>query len=219
MVGEHILKQTRLNSYFLFSIIVVATLTLNYLLNHWIITENHVIGFLQEQMGYDRILRLLELRSSLEWITYMSLPVVYLLKFLLISLWIVSGAVLFGYQVSFSSVFRVVLFSEIVWLVPLTILIVWFGFIHSEYTLIEVQHFAPLSLLTLVDPSAVDAWLIQPLKAINLFEIAYILILSYNFSRIMEKRFGASLQFMSAVYGSALLVWIIIISFISINLS
>jgi hypothetical protein len=219
MVVDHNLKEARLNSYLLFSIIVLATLTLNYLLNHWIITESHIINFLQEQMGYERIVRLLEIRSNLEWVTYASLPVVYLLKFLLISLWIVSGAVLCGYQVSFASVFRVVLFSEIVWLVPLTILIVWFGFVNPHYTLAEVQYFAPLSLLSLMDSSTIDAWLIQPLKAINLFEVAYIFILAYNFSRIMGKRFPTSLLFISIVYGSALLVWIIVISFISINLS
>ena len=112
---------------------------------------------------------LLQLKDRWAWVNYAILPIIYLLKFTLITLWLLSGAILFGYKASFKKIFQIVLAAEFVWLVPSFITIIWFGFIDTDYSLLDVQYFKPLSLLNFFEAVEVESWLIFPLQSLNLF--------------------------------------------------
>jgi hypothetical protein len=96
--------------------------------------------------------------------------------------------------------------------------IIWFGLIDTSYIYNDVQYFAPLSLLNLFDASQLDSWLIFPLKSLNLFEVIYLLVLALGIKKVMKKDYDSALKFTLPVYGSALVVWILFVTFLSINL-
>ncbi|WKV13455.1 hypothetical protein [Marivirga harenae] len=152
------------------------------------------------------------------WLNYALMPVIYLIKFSLITFWILCGTIIAGFKISFKSIFKVVLVAEFVWLLPSFILIIWFGLFETSYTFSDVQYFAPLSLLNLFDASQLDSWLIFPLKSLNLFEVIYLLALALGIKKIMKKDYDSALKFTLPVYGSALVVWILFVTFLSINL-
>ncbi|RUA28260.1 MAG: hypothetical protein DSY77_16205 [Bacteroidetes bacterium] len=152
------------------------------------------------------------------WLNYALLPVIYLLKFSLITFWVLCGTIIAGYKITFKSIFKVVLVTEFVWLLPSFTLIIWFGLIETSYTFNDVQYFAPLSLLNLFNASQLDPWLIFPLKSLNLFEVIYLLVLALGIKKIMKKDYDSALKFTLPVYGSALVVWILFVTFLSINL-
>jgi len=203
---------------FLFCFLVILSFAFQGITQKLILTKTIVSEYLQNQMSYDSVLKALEIGEKWAWVNYILIPVIYLIKFALISLWFLCGAILFGFKTNFTSIFKAVLEAEFVWLVPPLLLIVWFGLIDTSYTFNEVQYFAPLSLLSLFDASQLDNWLIYPLKSLNLFEVSYLLALALGIKNIMKKDYDSALKFTLPVYGSALVVWILFVTFLSINL-
>jgi len=84
---------------------------------------------------------------------------------------------------------------------------------------LDVQYFKPLSLLNFFEASEIEDWLIFPLQSLNLFEIAYMFVLAIGIKGILKKEYAEALNFTIPVYGSALVTWIVFITFLSINLT
>jgi hypothetical protein len=103
--------------------------------------------------------------------------------------------------------------------------IVWFYFFQTNYTLEDLQYFYPLSALNIVGYKGLDAWLIYPLQVLNLFELAYWLLLSYFVGMLafIEKYKGKPMdlgfKIVASSYGSALLLWVVVVMFFTLNYS
>lgn len=208
-----------MNKIHLYLFLVIISGLITYTSQNLIITDDLIIEHLGSQMSFDRIGQMLDFRDQWAWINYAILPIIYLLKFIFITLWVLSGSILFGYKSSFKQIFQVVIVAEFVWLIPSFLMIIWFGFIDTNYTFVDVQYFQPLSLLNIFDVGSLDSWLVFPLKSLNLFEITYMVVLALGLRKVLKKDFNSSLSFTVPVYGSGLITWIIFITFLSINLS
>lgn len=202
----------------IFIIIVLCSGLLNFIVRSQVITENILIEYFQDHMSYKKVVDLLNSNKEWGWLNYVFIPLFYIVKFGIISFWLLCGTILFDYKIKFNSIFKTVLLAEFVWLLPTVILIIWFWLIESSYTFNDVQYFAPLSLLSIFDASQLDSWLIFPLKSLNLFEVIYLLVLALGIKKIMKKDYDSALKFTLPVYGSALVVWILFVTFLSINL-
>ncbi|WP_375579908.1 hypothetical protein ABWH96_02170 [Marivirga tractuosa] len=181
-------------------------------------TDEIYIQHLFKQSSIEKIDEILSLRAEWSWLNFLIVPLIHIIKVLLISFWILCGMIIFGFKSNFNSIIRVVLVAEFVWLLPSIILVFWFGLIDTSYTFSDVQTFAPLSLLILFDASQLESWLIYPLKSLNLFEVIYLLVLALGIKKIIKKDYDSALKFTLPVYGSALVVWILFVTFLSINL-
>lgn len=130
--------------------------------------ENNTMAFeiLEErgQMGLFHVISTLQ---------YASIPVVYAYKFTIISFLLWTGCFLFGYRVSYSDTWHVAAVSESIFLVAELLKIVWFVFFHTDATIFDIRAFYPLSLVNLVDRHSIDPRWIYPLKALNVFEVLY----------------------------------------------
>lgn len=200
-------------------LLVVTSALFTYIIQNIIITDDILASHLGAQLSYDRVEKMLNLRKDWAWVNYAALPFVYLIKFTLTSLWILCGIILFGYKAELKRIFHAVIVAEFVWIIPTLITTIWFGFIHTNYTVEEIQFFQPLSLLNLFDAASLDPWLVVPLKALNLFEILYMVILAIGIKRIINKNYNDSLAFTIPVYGTGLVTWIVFMTFLTINLS
>ncbi len=208
----------KIKATYIYLFLILISSIINYVLQSYIINDNIYIDYFQNQLGYERILKMVNEQKKWAWLNYALLPVIYLLKFSLITFWVLCGTIIAGYKITFKSIFKVVLVTEFVWLLPSFTLIIWFGLIETSYTFNDVQYFAPLSLLNLFNASQLDPWLIFPLKSLNLFEVIYLLVLALGIKKIMKKDYDSALKFTLPVYGSALVVWILFVTFLSINL-
>lgn len=200
-------------------IIVSISALVFFFQDFFLMNDELFYNYYKEQLDLDRIKKLLDVRADLAWINYALLPVIYFVKFSLITLWVMCGIILIGYKNSFKEIFHAVVISEFIWIVPSFIAIIWFGFINTDYTLVDIQYFKPLSLLNLVEVSEVESWLLYPLQSLNLFEVIYMFVLALSLRSIFKKSYKAALSFTIPVYLSALFVWIIFITFLTINLS
>lgn len=204
--------------YTFFFLIILSSLVV-FVSHDFIISDDILAQHLAKQLSIERIQQLLNFRDHWVWVNYAILPIIYLLKFTFISLWLLSGIILFGYKTSFKKIFQVVLVAEFVWIIPSLLTIIWFGLIDTDYTLLDVQYFQPLSLMNFFDGELVESWLVFPLKALNLFEVAYMLVLAIGIKKVINRDYNTSLGFVVPVYGLGLVTWIVFITFLSINLS
>jgi hypothetical protein len=150
----------------LFILLCLSTLLLLYVKITFIEYETAAFEFLQDRPE-GTILRII---STLK---YISIPFIYLWKFTVIAFVIWVGCFMFGYRVTYAQCWGVVIGAEFIFLVPEVLKILWFLFIHKDPAYNDIGSFYPLSLIHFVDYYSLDKRWAYPLRALNLFEIAY----------------------------------------------
>lgn len=118
---------------------------------------------------------------------YISVPLIYLWKFTVIGFVIWIGCFMYGYRVTFSQCWGLVVVSEYVFLIPELLKIGWFLFIVGDPTLHEINGFYPLALINLFDPTQIDPKYLYPLRALNLFELLYWYVLAEGIHHFARK--------------------------------
>ena len=89
--------------------------------------------------------------------------------------------------------------------------------LHLEFSLEYIQTFYPLSLLNLVVIENIPQYLIYPLQLINIFELAYWIVLAFLIKVYTNRSFDKSFSFVAGTYGVGLFAWVILVVFLSIN--
>jgi hypothetical protein len=115
--------------------------------------------------------------SLLNTLKYLSIPFVYLWKVTVIAFVVWIGCFMFGYRVTYAQCWGVVVVAEYVFLVPEVLKILWFLFIEKDPAYSDIGRFYPLSMIHFADYDEMDRRWAYPLRALNAFEILYIILL------------------------------------------
>ena len=154
---------------------------------------------------------ILQILSGLQ---YLTIPVIYLWKLTVISFVVWIGCSMFGYKVSYAQCWQVALVSEFIFAIPELIKILWFSMITTDPTLFEIQQFYPLSLISFADPETLDKRFIYPLKALNVFEIIYWLMLIFGVHYYAKKQIKISAIIIASSYVLMFFLWLIFYSIV-----
>ncbi len=154
----------------LFTLLCLSTLLLLYVKITLIENETAAFEFLQDRP--EGII--LQVINGLK---FFSIPFVYLSKFTVISFVIWVGCFMFGYRVTYSQCWGVVIGAEFIFLIPEVLKIFWYLFIETDPTLYDISAFYPLSLIQIIDYETLDKRFAYPLRALNVFEIIYWVLL------------------------------------------
>lgn len=95
----------------------------------------------------------------------------------------------------------------------------YFYFIKTDYTLLDLQQFYPLSYTNFLDLTKIQPWLVYPLQTINLFEITYFFVLVWGMWKLLKNNYWKSFEITAVIYGTGLLIWIGLVMFLNLNLS
>lgn len=150
----------------LFVLLCVSTLLLLYIKIYFIEHETAAFEFLQDRPE-GMVLRVLSM------LKFFSIPFVYLWKFTVIAFVIWVGCFMFGYRVTYAQCWSVVLGAEFVFMIPEILKITWFIAVETDPTYQDIGAFYPLSLMHFFDYETIDRKWAYPLRALNLFEVAY----------------------------------------------
>ncbi len=153
-----------------FILLCLITFLLLYVKKTFIENETAAFEFLQDRPEGG----ILQLISALQFLT---IPLIYLWKFTVIAFVIWVGCFMFGYRVTYSQCWGITVVSEFIFIVPELLKIGWFMFIETDPNLLDIRAFYPFSLMNFADYSEVDPQYVYPLKALNLFEIFYWVLL------------------------------------------
>ncbi len=176
--------------------------------------------FYGEQLAYERIVELIELQNKWLWVGYLFMPVIYLIKFFLISCVLLMGVFIIGLKVEFKEIFKITILAEFIIFIPLIMKLVWFGFIERDYSLQDLMNYAPLSLDNMFDDvTETSPWFTPLLKSISVFELAYWMLLGYGLKQVLGRSFNQTMGIVVASYGSAWIVLQVFVIFLMINFS
>ena len=185
--------------------------------NHLLIDDNLIFNTYSEQLSFEQIKTTLENTKKWEWLTYVLIFGLYLVKFVLISGCLKIGLFFIDKHISFTAILKATITAEMVFLIPILVKIIWFLFINTNYSLIDLQSFAPLSIINIFESEDLEPFLIYPFQLLNLFELLYFIVLAFQLKRFFDNNITDSFQLVLTTYGSGLFVWVIFVVFLIVN--
>ncbi len=203
----------------LFLTVCVSYLIIGVTSEYVLVSDYLLYDFWIDQLSYERISEMLEQGRNWKWLSYLLLPIILLLKLFLVSVCLTIGALIINFNKEFEDFFRTALVAEFIFLLPLLIKLFWFSLFQTNYSLPDLQYFYPLSALSLFNPQDIETYLIYPLQLINLFEVAYWILLAKGVQSGTNTGFYSSLGFVASSYGVGLLLWVIVVLFLTVNFS
>jgi hypothetical protein len=206
-----------IKNHYVFVVLIGVAITISLLTKIFLYTDALIYDSLAEQIVTKKIEDIIEQSHKWAWIGYVFIPIIYVIKFLLIALVLQTGFFFFERKVSFSIIFKAVMLAEIPFLIIPVIKLFWFLFIQTHYTLNDLQYFFPLSALQLFDVKSLPTWQIYPLQLFNVFELIYWILLAYWLKRLLNISINKSMEVVASSYGTGLLLWVVFITFLSLN--
>ncbi|TRX49848.1 hypothetical protein FNH22_26450 [Fulvivirga sp. M361] len=143
-----------------------------------------------------------DFNKGLGWVFDLFMPIILLVKFFLIAAAIYITSYLHDTSFSFGKILKGVILAEVVFILGAAVRIIWIGWVMTEMNMIRYLSFYPLSLTGLMDITFLNqyAWLISPLKNINFFQLAYMMVLSYILTFLFHKRFTTMVKLVVPSY-------------------
>lgn len=191
----------------------------NYLALKFLYSDETYYRSFGEQLAYDRIENLLEIRDRYVWVSYTLISLTLIIKVLFVAISINVGTLAKRIRISFGEILELVICAEMVFVFAALIKTLWLSNVSIGHTLQYVQYFYPLSLGNLFDQESISSWFIYPLQLINVFELIYWFVLAWLLSSSLGMSLRKSLSVLAGSYGVALLIWIVVVIFLSLSLS
>lgn len=147
------------------------------------------------------------------------------LKIFIVTIIINIGALYYDIKLKFKDILYKIILGEYIFLFSILVEIIYFKYLFTNASLNDIQYFYPLSALNIIGHKGLEAWFIYPLQVLNLFELAYWLLLSYFVGKLAftEKDKGKPIdlgfKIVASSYGSALLLWVVVVMFFTLNYS
>jgi len=211
-------------NYLHFFLLALLSLLFTYEFNAFIQTDALIVQNFSEKYTKEIIANYLNLRHQWAWVVYIFTPVFLYLATSLIALIIQMVITLYyindnTHKVKYKDTWKIVLIAQWSMLIALFVKILWFGFYHTQFTMDELQSFFPLSLINLFDSKTLDVWLVYPIQLVNVFELAYWILLIIGIKKLLNRSWLKSFEMIFLSYGLALIVWVVVIMFLSLNFS
>ena len=203
----------------LFSGIVLVELLILLVSQTILIDEIVFFNTYSEQLTYELSMEIFSAMRSYSWISYAITPILLLLKFSALSVLIYIGVFFSDLHkdITLGKIFKVVVVSEIVFVVASVIKMLWFILFAGNYTLDDMNFFYPLSLINLFSRSEVASYWVYPLQTINIFQVFYVLLLAFGLSRISSVKKISVDRIVLSTYVPAIAVWIAMVLFLTID--
>lgn len=177
------------------------------------------------QLSRTSIEKVIDYSNKWQWLGYIILPIIILLKIFYTSIFLYMGVFFSDLIVKFTKLFNLVVIAHFIYVLSNLVKLIILIFFKEVSTLEDLQ-FTPLSIMELLDYETVDPLFIYPLSLLNIFELLYFLVLAWLLIGVINEaneerpvNFGKSLQLVTASYGSGLLLWVLVVMFITLNIS
>jgi hypothetical protein len=211
------MNSTTPKTYLLFLGIVIANIVLTFSLNYLLVDDNLIFNEYSSQLSYERIKEILELNEKYKYISFLLIPLIYIVKFSVITIILAIGFFFLKDKLELEKIFKVVIVCELIFLTPIVIKIIWFLLIDTNYTLSDLKAFSPISLINFFDLNKLEKWMRYPISLINIFELIYCFTLTLNLKNTLNISMKNASLVVLFSYGTGLLLWVVFVTFLSLN--
>ncbi len=211
------------NTLTFFLIISCYLLTIS-LSNNLLQIESKIFDFLAKSYPNSVVQNYMESQKKWWWLSYIVTPLLIGLKVILVAFCLNFVKLLdipALEKVRFSEFIFWALIADSVFIIAGFYKFVNFYWINTGYSLEDLQTYFPISLLNLKEHISTEKWLAYPLQLINLFELAYWIILAVGIRELSNETisYAKSFGLVALTYGVGLLFWVGIVSFVILNAS
>lgn len=206
------------NTFYLF-VIIILYFTINFFDQKYIFSDEFIYSLLRDEYPVSIVETVQVFDGRFNWISYVFIPVVILLKILFATFCVTTGAIFTNTEFTFRSIFQTVTISETVLLVSQMIFSLSLFLNRDILTSENAGNYFPLSMLSFFGTENVVSWLHYPLQTLNLFEVFYVLFISWLLSRQWKADFIESLNIVIPSYGIGLLLWMVLVVFLTLQIS
>ncbi|KLT71624.1 hypothetical protein [Flavobacterium sp. ABG] len=177
------------------------------------------IQSLSKSISQKQIDKFITSSQSKEYLNYIFVPINIITKVTIIALFLFFGCFLVDLKIKFKQILTFCIKAEFIFLLPVLYEIIYFKFIQTNHTYSDIQNFSSLSVLNAIGYKNVENWFFYPLQTLNLFELIYWLVLACYIGKITETNSKRGLLIVASSYGSALLLWVTVTMFLTLNYS
>ena len=139
---------------------------------------------------------------------YLSVPVFYLWKITITTIFLWISSFFFGYRLLFKQIWKLVLSMEIFFILPELVKIAFYLDGTADLTYWDIKAFYPLSVLSALDYNEIAPRWHYVLKSLNLFEPVYWYLLYFGVYALSNKKKKTSFQIVLIGYIIPFFVWL-----------
>jgi hypothetical protein len=121
-------------------------------------------------------------------------------------LWV--GCFLFGYNLGYKSVWKLILILEIVFIGGDATKLIWFLISNTDPNYADFTSFYPFSLQNIFWNETFDPRWLYPLKALNLFELLYWIMMGFGVYALSGKKIKTSMVIVASTYSLFFVLWL-----------
>lgn len=183
-------------------------------------TDDLIYDSFSNKFTQNQLNDLIELKNKWKFWGYFSIPFILLFKITIISATIDAGLFFFNEKVKFTKIWNIVVKAEYIFLLVIVVKTIWFLILDSNYDIYDLETFYPFSAINIIGHRNIDSWFIYPLQLLNLFELAYWIVLGYLLNKeISHKNNDQGLKIIAYSYGLSLFLWTGMIMFFYLNIN
>ena len=208
-----------INSWLVFAGICFIYLFFNWYLQTSVLTNEVYYNSLAGRISTDKLAAFLAGQHRYSFISYLLVPFALLVKISLVSFCLFTGILLTARNLPFRTIFKIALFAESAFTASTLLKLLLLAFSSNISNLSQLEGFAPLSLFSLIKAHSVPAWLAYPLQTIDIFQIAYFLMLAGGLRFFTKESFRNMFLLVLGSYGLGLLCFMIGFAFLTISLA
>lgn len=204
---------------YIFFLLCGLSLLMTWASQYILLSDNLYFNAFCDRLSFEKIEGLVKNTKDYVWINYSAIPLLYLVKLSFVTTCLSLGYFFGKNRFNFNIFFNVAVFSELIFLLPVLIKLLWFLFVQTDYDLNDLTQFYPLSALNFVDAETIPRYWLAPLQTLNLFEVAYWFLLAYGVADATGFTFKRSFGLVMSSYGVGLVLWVVLIMFLTITYS
>lgn len=204
---------------FNFLTLLILSIILSFISKEILQIDSLYINTLADHFSQSQIQDFLDSQKKWQWLSYAIIPLLLLLKISIIAAILDIGCFFFNKEIKYKTLFNIVVKAEFVFLLVVVFKTLWFYVFQQDYTLEDLQYFYPLSALNITGYDNLQPWFVYPLQVLNLFELAYWVILAYLLGKALKTNTDNGLAIVASSYGVGLVIWVVAIMFLTLNMA
>jgi hypothetical protein len=207
------------NYILLFSVILLNIIV--FILSKYLVSNELVYEYYIDIISQEQINELLDNQGKWQWLSYVLIPLIVIMRSVLVSMCLSVGLFFYDSEnnIKYKKLLNVALLGEFILASVGYVKFFYFTLVNTNYSLVDIQQFYPLSFINFLDVENLEPWLVYPLQTVNLFEITYFFVLVYGMHKLLKNNYWKSFEITAASYGTGLLIWLGFVMFLMLNIS
>lgn len=203
----------------LFLFYCIFYVVINIYASNYIFFEEVYYRSFSDQLTGESIESFLNIQSQYAWVNYIFVPLIFFFRVLFVVICIGIGIAFSDLEFKFKTIFRAILLAEVVFLVAQIIYMINLSLHLNTLTLEKAANYYPLTTLSYFGTENVVPWLRYPLQTINVFEVLYMAVIAWLLSKQWKEDFMESMALVVPSYGTGLILWLVFVTFITLQIS